>query len=874
MKIIKGHLILTIAALLFTACQTGTPPEKDQASPLSAEEISLPNGFKAELLYSPGLNDQGSWVSITTDDKGRLISSDQYGNLYRMTPPEAGKSLSSTDIEVLNVELGHAQGLLYAFNSLYVSVNSNNGIAGNNSGFYRLQDTNGDDQFDKITQLKSFKGQGEHGPHAVILSPDGNSLYVIGGNHTDLPAMDHYLRPNNWAEDNLFPILKDPRGHAADRTAPGGWVAKTDENGSEWTLVSSGYRNPYDMALNKDGELFVFDSDMEWDMGMPWYRPIRVCHAIEGSEYGWRTGSGKFQPHYLDNLPPVVNIGQGSPTGVLYGAASNYPESYKDGLFIFDWSFGTIYFVNLQASGSSYVGTKEEFASGAPLPVADGVWGSDGAMYLVTGGRRGVSGMYRISYDGDNANVAFAKDDDDPEGESLRAVRKKLSTTYLNPSSENIDLIWEHLDHEDRFISYSAQIALEHHNVDSWLVKFLKEKEAGKLLPAAVALAHNDDKEMGEAALVRLNLVKFNKLNEGDQLKYLRALELVMMRLKDPGPIQKLGFINKLKKAFPSNNPELNMELGKLLTYLEAPSAVDKILAQMEQEANDKAKSMYISQDVTQRSTQYGPDIEKMLANFPPTNNIAYANYLSHAKEGWDETSRKQYFSWLFDATSKSGGWSYRGFIDRIRLTALNNLSKADREALGSLAESWDTGIDLSSLPQPEGPGQDWNKREVSNILSDGRDKAKDYEHGKLMYEAALCGSCHQMNGQGGNIGPDLSQAHTRFNTWSLLDAVISPSLEVSDQYSSTIFTLNDGNKVIGRLMDENADSVKVNTSPYDSGVITSIGTDQIAKREKSAVSPMPPGMLSRLNEEEILDLMAFIQSGGNPEHKIYTGKE
>ena len=38
-------------------------------------------------------------------------------------------------------------------------------------------------------------------------------------------------------------------------------------------MVSIGYRNAYDIAFNADGELFTYDSDMEWDMGTPWYRP-------------------------------------------------------------------------------------------------------------------------------------------------------------------------------------------------------------------------------------------------------------------------------------------------------------------------------------------------------------------------------------------------------------------------------------------------------------------------------------------------------------------------------------------------------------------------------------------------------------------------
>jgi hypothetical protein len=66
---------------------------------------------------------------------------------------------------------------------------------------------------------------------------------------------------------------------------------------------------------------------MEWDFGMPWYRPTRICHVTSGSEYGWRTGTGKWSPTYPDNLPPVLNIGQGSPTNLISGKNARFPEN-------------------------------------------------------------------------------------------------------------------------------------------------------------------------------------------------------------------------------------------------------------------------------------------------------------------------------------------------------------------------------------------------------------------------------------------------------------------------------------------------------------------------------------------------------------------
>ena len=183
--------------------------------------------------------------------------------------------------------------------------------------------------------------------------------------------------------------------------APGGWICKTDPDGESFELISTGYRNEYDIAFDPNGELFTYDADMEWDVGLPWYRPTRVCHVTSGSEYGWRHGSGKWPEYYPDNLPPVVNIGPGSPTGIAFGTGAKFPAKYQHALFIADWSYGIIYAVHLHAAGSSFQGTAERFCSAPALPVTDLVINPvDGAMYFLIGGRRSQSALYRITYEG------------------------------------------------------------------------------------------------------------------------------------------------------------------------------------------------------------------------------------------------------------------------------------------------------------------------------------------------------------------------------------------------------------------------------------------------------------------------------------------
>ncbi|GIW89806.1 MAG: hypothetical protein KatS3mg109_0238 [Pirellulaceae bacterium] len=383
---------VTVAA--FVNASAPTPPS---ATP--ADQIKLLEGFRAELLYSVPRESQGSWISLTVDPQGRLITSDQYGSLYRVTVPPVGAEEPPVKVEPIDVNVGTAHGLLYAFDSLYV-------VAGEREqGLYRVRDTDGDDRFDEVKLLRRLAGGGEHGPHSVVLSPDGESLFLCAGNHTNLPPIEKSLVPRNWQEDQLLPRMWDAGGHAVGRLAPGGWICRVSPDGSEFELFSVGFRNEFDIAFNADGELFTYDSDMEWDIGAPWYRPTRVCHVTPGSEFGWRSGTGKWPDFYPDSLPAAVNIGPGSPTGIVFGTGARFPATYQRALFISDWSYGKLYAVHLNPKGASYEGEFELFATASPLAITDVlIHPKDGAMYFVTGGRRTQSGLYRITYVGNESS--------------------------------------------------------------------------------------------------------------------------------------------------------------------------------------------------------------------------------------------------------------------------------------------------------------------------------------------------------------------------------------------------------------------------------------------------------------------------------------
>ncbi|WP_170110541.1 c-type cytochrome [Flavilitoribacter nigricans] len=891
MKLPTLSCFFSLLLLFFAACSS----EVDVTQPSLADEdgeeeqkeivYNIPEGFELEILFSPQESNQGSWVSLAEGENGTFYSSDQNGDLYQFKIPPVGSVLDSTQVDSIDLDIGHAQGLLWAFNSLYVSVNDRwedsdgEQLTENGSGVYRLQDTDGDGELDKITPLIRLEGDGEHGPHSLVLAPDGESIYLIAGNHTDIPenVAKNSRLPNNWDEDNLFPPFLDARGHANHVKAPGGWIARFDPDGKSWELIAAGFRNPFDMAFNEAGELFAFDSDMEWDIGMPWYRPIRVCHVTSGAEFGWRTGSGKWPDYYPDNLPAVVNLGQGSPTAVLMGKQLDFPARYRNGLFVFDWSFGTAYFVDLQEDGSTYSGQVEEFFSGTPLPLTDAIAGSDGALYFATGGRKLESHLYRLRHTGprDGEAKLIAS-----EGTSeARELRRQLEQYHGKASASAIPTIWEQLNNADRFIRYAARIALEHQPFASWKSKLSAEKDTDRIIQSSIAAARKDETSAKPLITQKLLGLDWAGLSERQQKDYLRAIELLAIRLGLPKSAEQAEFINKLSSKLPSGDYQLDRELTQILIAFGDASATDKGLALLEKHTSEKSSThpQMLSAEVSNRSEQYGKTIMAVLENMPPTEAIFYGTLLSHAEKGWSEPAWERYFNWFYDGMNAKGGMSFKPFLENIRRTAMKQVPDSLQAYYEELSGIYQPGADLMNLPQPEGPGAEYNSSDISRILRDGlEDEDNEYkgkiETGRNIYSAALCGTCHRMLGEGGSSGPDLTQLHTRFKRNEIITAIFSPNDEISDQYANTLLHLKDGKRTAGKIVSETDDKIILLPNPFDPTFRTEINKADVASRELSPVSPMPPNLLNRLNKEEIIDLFAFILAGGDEEHYYYGG--
>lgn len=823
-------------------------------------DITVPNGFKVELLYTVPKAEQGSWVAITVDAKGRLITSDQNGGLYRVTAPPIGKS-EGAKVEALKTDVGGAHGLLYAFESLYVMVNEKSG-----KGLWRLRDTDGDDQFDKAELLRKIEGSGEHGPHAIVLGPDGKSLYFVDGNHTKLPDHMEKSRAVAWGEDHLLPRLWDANGHAKGILAPGGAIFKTDPDGKTVELVTLGFRNAYDIGFNAEGELFTFDSDMEWDIGTPWYVPTRIEHCTSGADLGWRSGAGRWPSYYADSLPPTLDVGPGSPTGVVFGTGAKFPAKYQRAFFAADWTYGTMYAIHLIPQGASFRAEKEEFVAGKPLPLSDMIISpQDGAMYFLIGGRKVQSALYRVAYTGKDSTVPAPRLEPTAEAK----LRHALEALHDDGTGvEAIDKAWPHLGHADRFIRFAARVAIERQPAQKWAERALAEKNPQSAIEALIALARVGDKSLQPRLIDALGRLEFIKQPSDLRLPLLRAWELAFTRMGKPSPEVCAKLAAKFDPLFPNADPLANRELVQLLVFLDSPSVVPKTVALLSTSRDDHED--IASESLLVRNPNYAKAVTEMHASRPNRQQIAYAYSLRNATTGWTPELRKAFFAWFPRTHSWKGGNSFTKFLDNIRTEALANFvnDAGERAALDELSKKGPPPAP-ANLVMPKGPGKNYSVDEAVALAQGGLTR-RNFEQGKAMFAATACIACHHFNGDGGNIGPDLTGAGNRYNLRDLLENIIEPSKVISDQYGSEQIEKKDGSILIGRVVVEENGKLFVMASPLAPDELVTVNVSDVKLRTPYPISMMPPALISALNKDELLDLLAYIQSGGNSSNAMF----
>jgi putative heme-binding domain-containing protein len=823
-------------------------------------------GFHVECVA----DSVGSVINLGLDDRDRLYVAAEGRGIVRLSLPmyKGDQVGGESEAETFTDQVTACQGFLWDGDALFAVGDGPQGAA-----LYRIPEATRTPEC-----LGRFEGgMGEHGPHAIVRGGDG-SIYMAIGNHASLVepiGAGSPLSPMRY-EGHLLPRYVDPRGHATQCRAPGGVVARFDPKSRAWELYAGGFRNHYDLTFDTSGHLFTFDSDMEWDVGLPWYRAVRLVHVVAGGEYGWRTGSSTWPSWFADSLPAAFETGRGSPTGMCCYDKTQFPARFHGAILAGDWSQGEIVAFHPKPEGATFTADFEVLLKGRPLNVTDLVVAGDGSLLFSVGGRGTAGGVYRLTYSetaggatssgaaasvsatkGAPANAASSANVKAAEAGQKPAATSTPDFTAETPTRE----LLASLGSSDRFVRFLAGRALERRDPKSFESEALALPSPVARAEALVALARigftRSDEEVWQKQIAAAAGIIATKpapaaargtsagaaapaveasTNAADPALViaLRALELLFQNhdgvaiAARPADFARVATMLSpiLLQRFPVGASDADRELAQLLAFLGDPAATPKLYDAFVKEPS-RVEQIWLVYCL--RCCKEG---------FTPPMRLALARWLDRAIEQW------------------SGGHSFEGYLRYLRGDVDKLLTEDERATLAAEAAAKPAAKGVATAASDQEPR---DLDQVTTFVERTRDAARRSlpEGARLFIKS--CASCHQIAGRGKSVGPELTTAAGRFRVCDLLETIVVPSRTISDQYRATNFFLKDGDIVSGiPTLDDGRRVIVVEST----GLPRELASDSIESRRVATKSLMPEGLLDGMTLEEVSDLVAFVLAG------------
>jgi putative heme-binding domain-containing protein len=129
----------------------------------------------------------------------------------------------------------------------------------------------------------------------------------------------------------------------------------------------------------------------------------------------------------------------------------------------------------------------------------------------------------------------------------------------------------------------------------------------------------------------------------------------------------------------------------------------------------------------------------------------------------------------------------------------------------------------------------------------------------------AGCFACHKVRNHGGQLGPELNQVGARLNRNQLLESLLHPSKTIAPEFQLTIVETNSDEIYSGFLVEQDDDHVMMKLA---TGQTKSISADNINAARPRQISLMPEGLLNLLTEQEVADLLAYLETLNQAEAK------
>lgn len=124
--------------------------------------------------------------------------------------------------------------------------------------------------------------------------------------------------------------------------------------------------------------------------------------------------------------------------------------------------------------------------------------------------------------------------------------------------------------------------------------------------------------------------------------------------------------------------------------------------------------------------------------------------------------------------------------------------------------------------------------------------------------EIVGCFKCHQINGQGTDFGPNLSEIGTKLAKSAIYESILDPSAGIAFGYEAWDLELKNGDDAVGLIVSETADELALKAV---GGIVTRYRKADIARRRKQKLSIMPAGLEQTMSKDELVDLVEYLSS-------------
>ena len=291
----------------------------------------------------------------------------------------------------------------------------------------------------------------------------------------------------------------------------------------------------------------------------------------------------------------------------------------------------------------------------------------------------------------------------------------------------------------------------------------------------------------------------------------------------------------------------MNRELSRLLIYLEAPGVIARTLDLLDTAPTQEEQLHYIAQLRNVRQSWTLPDRERFFGWWlKPREKLLHADDLPK----WFGDVGRSYVD---------GAWLDK-YLREFRAQAIAGLAPEERTHLAPLlARPFEKARLVSSSSRSF--VRDWTMVELASDLDHAASR-RHFGRGRQAFVDAQCLACHRFGNDGGSVGPELTSAGSKYDLRSLLESMLEPSKVINEQYRATTIFLKDGESISGRLVSDTSDGVVLEVDPLNA-TRQKFERGAIREMRPSELSQMPAGLLNILSKEEILDLLAYLQSGG-----------